>query len=92
LVFSDIRGIPTYMLQTITRKDFLGLLDDLFELNRGTLTGREALADQGWDSLKYLEFLALVDAKFDLSISPSDLVNCKTVDDLAALVGGRIGA
>jgi len=78
------------MTQTITRKDFLVLLDNLLELAPDTLIGDETLADQGWDSLRLIEFMSLVDAKLGLSISPPVLTKCKTVDDLVALVGGRI--
>lgn len=62
-------------------------LDDLLELDSGTLTGSEELKDiEAWDSLAVMGFIAMVDEEFDVMVPPSQLSKCKTVADLIALV------
>jgi acyl carrier protein len=66
--------------------DFLLLLDGVLDLEPGTLKGGEDLANFTWDSMKFLEFITLVDQRFEFTLSPDDLVKSKTVDDLTDLV------
>ncbi|MCX7125542.1 MAG: acyl carrier protein [Gammaproteobacteria bacterium] len=68
------------------KKQFLLLLDELLELDNGTLQGSELLADlEAWDSLAAMGFIALVDENCGKIISPSGLVKAKTVNDLIKL-------
>ena len=63
-------------------------LDEIFELEPGTLTGAEQLSDiERWDSITVIEFLAMVGENFeDVEISPKQIPGCRTVNDLIALV------
>ncbi len=44
----------------------------------------------GWDSIAGLLFLAMADSKLGVVVPPSDLVACKTVEDLVKLFPGKI--
>ena len=73
------------------KAEFLKLLDELLELPSGTLKGGEELADlERWDSMAAVDFLALADEHLELIVSPQQLANCNTVNDLLGLLGDRI--
>lgn len=68
------------------KSEFLKHIDELLELAPGTLTGSEPLQAVGWDSLAIIGFMALCDDRFGLQISPLEIRDCETVDELFALV------
>ena len=69
------------------KKAILLSVDELIELEPGTLTGTEVLSDlPGWNSLTVLGFIALADEKFAIAISAKRLANCKAVNDLIDLL------
>jgi len=75
------------------RNEFLCLLDELFELPPGSLTGQEALADlEGWGSMAVVSFMALADEHYGVTLSPRQFGNCVTVNDLLALIGDKLPA
>lgn len=75
----------------MTKLEFLQKVEELMELNAGTLTGAEELDSlQTWDSLVVLGFLAFADEQFGLLLAPGQLAEAKTVNDLALLLGDRI--
>jgi len=75
------------------RKDFLLALDEMLELDAGTLTGAEELDSlDNWDSLAVISFIALVDEKLGLVVEGEKLAKAKTVDDLLALAGVAVAA
>ena len=76
----------------MTRAECLRKLEEVMELDVGSLQGGEELQALGWDSLKILEFLAFADEQFSLSIAPKDVARCKTVDDLIVLLGSHVAA
>jgi len=77
----------------MNRTETLALLEELFELPAGTLTGKESLPDLGkWDSTAMLGFMALADEHFGLTLSPRRFASCATVDDLLALLGDKLSA
>ncbi len=62
-------------------------LDDLLELDPGTLTGSEELKDiETWDSLTVMGFIAMADEDFEVMVPPAQLSKCKTVADLITLI------
>lgn len=68
------------------RKELLLVLEELFYLQPGTLTGKEALKDFSyWDSMATLSFMSALDEKFGVQAAPDDIVKCKTIDDLISL-------
>lgn len=63
-------------------------LEELLELDAGTITGGERLVDlPGWDSMAVVGFIAMVDETFGVIVPASRLPECKTTNDLATLVG-----
>lgn len=78
---------------SMKRSEFLALLDELFELPPGSLTGKESLADlEGWGSMAMISFMALADEHFGVTLSPRQFAECATVNDLVALAGDKISA
>jgi len=75
----------------MTKQDFLTAIEDVVEADAGTITGNEALADlEGWDSLAVMVFIAMVNEKFDITLSASKIANSKSVAELIALLGDKI--
>jgi acyl carrier protein len=75
----------------MTKTQFYCLLDELLELDSGTIKGDELLsALPKWDSLALMGFIALIDQHFGLIIPAVRIAECKTVEDLTLLVGDRI--
>jgi acyl carrier protein len=75
----------------MTIKEFLLLLDNLFELEPGTVKGNEGLDSfEAWDSLGIISFMALVDEHFSVGLQATQLAESKTVTDLIGLLGERI--
>lgn len=75
------------------RKDFLLALDEMLELDEGTLTGDEELDSlDGWDSLAVISFIALVDEKLGIVVEGEKLAKAKTVADLLAVAGVAVAA
>ncbi len=72
------------------KREFLLLLDELLEQPGGTVKGTEALEDLGWDSIKLLEFAALVDERLNKELEAEPLASCRTVSHLLELVQDRI--
>ncbi len=69
------------------RQTFLRQMDELLELPPGTLQGTEALESlESWNSMAMVGFIALVDERFQYSVSPRQFANCNTVDDLLGLI------
>jgi acyl carrier protein len=71
--------------------EFLRALDELLELEPGTLRSDSRIEDFGWNSLAALGFIAFADQQFGAEVPAGSLAQCETVSDLAALLGGRIG-
>ncbi len=73
------------------KQDFLRAIDDVFNLEPGTVSA-DALLQQidGWDSLTFMSLLMMIDRKCKASLSPADVLKCTTVADLIVLLGDRI--
>ncbi|MDQ2106405.1 acyl carrier protein [Azospirillum isscasi] len=75
------------------RKDFLLALDEMLELDAGSLTGAEELESiDTWDSLAVISFIALVDERLGHVVEGEKLVKAQTVDDLLGLAGIAVAA
>jgi len=72
----------------MTRQDVLRVIEENLDLDRGSLTGREALRDvPGWDSMSTLMFVAAIDEQFGRPLAGSRVAACRTVADLLGLLG-----
>lgn len=70
------------------KKAFLGLVEEVLEVENGSLSGEESLA--GWDSLAVLSFIALVDEHLGVVIMPDQIANAKTLEELLCLLGDSL--
>ena len=70
----------------MTRDEFLLSLDDVLEVPAGTLKGSEKLEDlENWNSMAMLAYIALADSASGTQVSPRQIRDCDTVDDLVRL-------
>ena len=77
----------------MSKADFLHALEEVMEMDSGSLTGTETLADLAqWDSLAILSFMAKVDEVFGVQLSAEPIAKSKTVADLAALLPDHVSA
>lgn len=73
------------------KTQFLHLLDEIFELDAGTISGGDVLQDiPGWSSLTFVGLIAMVDEECGVTLAPNDVLACRTVDDLIGLLGGKV--
>lgn len=73
----------------MTEKEKIAMLEDMMELEEGTLTSQTKLADlDEWDSIAFISFIALIDDKFDKIIKGSQIKEFKTVADALAVMEG----
>ncbi len=85
-------GAPCYLVGMADRAQFLNELCDLVEVERGALKGSEELAAlEAWNSLAVLGVIAWADENNGVTLAPANILECRTVDDLAALVQGSRG-
>jgi acyl carrier protein len=71
----------------MTREEFLRSIDELLELESGTLKGSEKLADlENWDSLSIVSFMGLATERFNITLPAKGIAACQSVDDLFALI------
>ena len=75
----------------MTRPEFYAAIAEMVECEASRVSGASVLKDlPNWDSLAVLSFVAMVDSRLGTTVKGTDLVKCKTVDDLAALLPGEI--
>jgi acyl carrier protein len=71
----------------MTHEEFLRLIDELLELDSGSLKGPEKLADlENWDSLSIVSFMGLAKERFEMTLPAKGIAACQLVDDLFALI------
>ncbi len=74
----------------MTREEFLLSIDEVLELEPGTLKGSEMLQDlEAWDSLSIVSFMGLAQARFHVTLPAKGVAACQSVDDLFALMGSK---
>lgn len=73
----------------MTEKEKIAMLEEMMELDEGTLTPQTELVDLvEWDSIAVISFIALVDDEFDKTIKGSQIKEFKTVADALAVMEG----
>lgn len=71
------------------KKDFYLSIDNICDLDEGTIKGDELLEDSDFfDSLAMLGLIAMLDKKFNLSMNTDKLRKIGSVNDLFAVVSG----
>lgn len=75
----------------MTKSEFLRKLEQSLEIDEGSLDGARKLEDlEFWDSMSALIYMALADEELQVEVSGDQIMRCKTVDDLVALVAGKL--
>lgn len=68
---------------------FCSQLDELFELDAGTVKPTDSLQQlPGWDSITFMGLIAMVDDEYDVTLKPTAVLNAASVADVASLIGG----
>lgn len=75
----------------MNQKEFFALLEDILEIDEGSLTPETDLQAVGWDSLADVSFIAAVDSQLGMTLDPNHLSQSKTVQDLLKLVAEKVG-
>ncbi len=66
---------------------FYKKLDELFELDFGTINGGESLSDAKMiDSMSMLGLISFLDQEFDIQIKPNEIMKIGTTSDLFHLI------
>jgi acyl carrier protein len=72
----------------MTEKEKIAMLEEMMELDEGTLTPETILADlEEWDSIAVISFIALMDDEFEKTIKGSQIREFRTVADALAVMG-----
>lgn len=66
--------------------DFIALVEEILEVESGTISLTDSLDDIDWDSLSNISFIAEVDARLGASVNADELAGASTVSDIYALV------
>lgn len=75
----------------MTRQEFITKLEELMEVESGTITGETLLADIAlWDSFAVVGFIAIVDENMGFTPPPRDIAKSKTIEDLISIVSSGI--
>ena len=75
----------------MTRQDLLHELETLLEMEQGSLTGKEKLADiPSWDSMQVLSYILLVQEKLNVVVEGQKVGEAVTVEDLVSLVSDKL--
>lgn len=75
----------------MTKQEFIGLIEDVVEMDRGTLDEREMLFNvTGWDSLAVMSFIAMVDENLEVTLKAPTIADAKSITDLISLVADKL--
>ncbi len=74
----------------MTKAEFLMMIEEILEVDQGSIAIDARLEDIGWDSLSDVSFIASVDSELEMEVSANQLVKCETVLELMNLVAPKI--
>ena len=71
----------------MTAQEKIAALEDMMELEAGTLTPETVLSDlDEWDSITLLSFIAMMEDEFHRIVSGSEVKQLKTVADAMSMM------
>jgi acyl carrier protein len=76
----------------MNKSEFLAMIEEILEVDAGSVLMDARLEDLGWDSLSDVSFIAEVDSALDMEVNANQLVKCETVADLMKLVESKVQA
>ncbi|MCA9041691.1 MAG: acyl carrier protein [Planctomycetaceae bacterium] len=69
------------------KTEFLELLDELFDLEPGTIQATDDIQKiPGWGSLSFVGLIALIDEEYGVEVSPTQILSSGQVSELIAHV------
>lgn len=68
------------------QQELIALVEEILEVDPGTVSMSDDLENLGWDSLANITFIAEVDEKIGRTVGSSALADCSSVSDLWQLV------
>ena len=72
-------------------KEFIELLDDVFEDEEGEIEGIDKFKNfDEWDSLAQLALNAMINEEFDITIPKNDFENIETVEELYNYIQSKV--
>lgn len=74
----------------MTKQEFLSEIEEMLEVDTGSIKGDELLSDLPWDSLAVVSFIALVDDLLEVAVSPQSLAQAKSLGDVLVLVEHKL--
>jgi len=75
----------------VTKAEFYANIDDILELEPGTIKGDEQLSSlQTWDSLAVVSFIATCNGLFGIVIPGDNVKKARSIQDLVGLVGNKV--
>ena len=75
----------------MNRQEFLRAIEELIDMDPGTLNGDEVLDSLGgWDSLAVISFIALVDESLGMILEGDKLADASTMAELMAMVEHKL--
>lgn len=75
----------------MNKQEFLTHFETLLEEDAETIASDKSLAElDAWDSLAVISFIAFIDERFEITLSPEKIYQAKTVSDLIVLLGDNI--
>ena len=72
----------------MTEESFISLVEEVLEVDPGSVTLGSTLEDLDWDSLSNLSLIAMLDSEHNISIGAQALQEAITVKDLYSLISG----
>ncbi len=71
----------------MTKEEKLAMLEEVMDLDEGTLTENAALDDiDEWDSLSVLTLISEMKKKYGISLTTAQIKEFKTVADICAVI------
>lgn len=67
-------------------KEFIALLEEVLEVDAGTISLTDELANYDWDSLSVLGFISAIDTSLNVTLDAQQLADASTPTDLLVLV------
>lgn len=78
-------------MNKVGTQQFLELIRQISDSKPGSVSLDTSLTElERWDSLAILDFIATVDERCGVEIVPAKLKECRTVGDLAKLLGSQL--
>jgi acyl carrier protein len=70
----------------MTQQEKIGLLEEMFEADTGSLQPDTALDTLQWDSMAMLSLIAMVNEKFGKKLAGAQIRSFKTIADIVAVM------